>query len=403
MNSYTHSNERKQSGPVPIVYVGIGFSVISLALGIIIGISALAENNGFSLNNGIAADITFHPDLMVFGVIGGLLITEKLELMEKFSLFGYFRISRMIVSLLFSGVFISSAGIWLQISAMQDLGLLLVAAASILFLYYMTSRRNPGMAYVKHVSGAAILGMFLSAIANLNQFITESNELTYLVLLFPVVYVLAERMELGYIRGMKVSFIRTQSILSWILVITAFLSVEINVGPFPRLLMLTSIAILIFLVVGSVYFDPSFRHLIKKNRLQSYIQKGIVISYLWLFLGIILFIMQAILGHGFLDPAAHSIALGFIGTFIVAHSPIIFPLTLKKKAVQENVTLLPIIIITVANFMRIFGDISLHYLWISAAISYASAYVLLVAIIAFVYNLRRIMYIGAPKNSVEVG
>jgi len=400
MNSYTHSNGVKRSGPLPIVYVGIGFSVISLALGILIGISALAENNGFSLNNGIADDITFHPDLMVFGVIGGLLITEKLELMEKFSLFGHFRISRMIVPLLFSGVFISSAGIWLGIEIVQDFGLVLVAAASILFLYYMTSRRNPGMAYVKQVSGAAILGMFLSAIANINRFITDSSELTYLVLLFPVVYVLAERMELGYVRGMKASFIRIQSILSWILVITAFLSVEINVGPLPGLLMLASIAILIFLVIGSIYYDPSFRHLIKKNRLQSYIQKGIVISYLWLVLGIILFIMQAILGHGFLDPATHSIALGFIGTFIVAHSPIIFPLTLKKKAMQENVTLLPIIIITVANFMRIFGDITLHYFWISAAISYASAYVLLVAIIAFVYNLRRIMSKEVSGNPV---
>jgi hypothetical protein len=390
----------KRSGPPPVVYFGIGCSVISLALGLIIGISALAENNGFSLNNQIAGYIIFHPDLMVFGVIGGLLITEKLELMEKFSILGKARISRLIVSLLFPGVFISSAGILVGMVLIQDLGLLLVTGASILFLYYMTSRRNPGLAYIKQVSGAAILAMALAATANLNLFITESTELAYMTLLFPVLYVLAERMELGYVRGMKTSLIRVQSILSWILVIVAFMSVEINIGTLPGILMLISITILIALILVSIYYDPTFRHLKKKSHLQSFMQKGIIISYLWLFLGLLLFILQVIRGHGFLDPAAHSIALGFIGTFIVAHSPVIFPLTLKKKAVQENVTYLPIIVITVANVMRIFGDLSLNVSWVSSAVSYASGYVILLAIIAFVYNLRRIMSTGHPVHGV---
>lgn len=383
--------------PPAIVFAGIACSALSLVIGLIIGLSGLAENNGFILNQGIATDIALHPDLMVFGVIGGLLVTEKLDLMEKFRIAGKLRISRVTVLSLFSGVFLASFGIFADSSPSRDIGLSLVIVASLLFLYYMTSHRNPGMPGIKKVFGAAVFALALTAAANLNHFITDSTELSYLALLFPVLYVMAERMELGFVRGMKSSQIRIQAAFAWLSVILAFLSVELEIGMLPSILMLGSIAFLIALVLVSLAYDPTFRKLRNKGRLQSFMQKGIVISYLWLFLGVALFILQIIRGHGFLDPAAHSIALGFIGTFIVAHSPIIFPLTLKKKAVQENVTLLPIIVITAANIMRIFGDLTVSVFPMSNAISYASGYVIILAILSFAYNLKRIMPAPNPR------
>ena len=38
----------------------------------------------------------------------------------------------------------------------------------------------------------------------------------------------------------------------------------------------------------------------------------------------------------------------------------IFPLTLKRNANQERVTFLPLIILTVSNVMRVFGDLASH-------------------------------------------
>ena len=81
-NIHGTSSNLKSHSPPAIVFAGLACSVASLAIGLIIGLSALAGNNGFTLNQGMASDIAFHPDLMVFGVIGGLLVTEKLELME---------------------------------------------------------------------------------------------------------------------------------------------------------------------------------------------------------------------------------------------------------------------------------------------------------------------------------
>ena len=390
-NIHGTSSNLKSHSPPAIVFAGLACSVASLAIGLIIGLSALAGNNGFTLNQGMASDIAFHPDLMVFGVIGGLLVTEKLELMEKFTIAGKLRISRLTVLFLFSGVFIASLGILAGYGPARIAGLVLVVLTSLLFMYYMTSSRNPGMADIKKVFGAAVLALALSAAANISHFITDSTELSYLALLFPVIYVMAERMELGFVRGMKVSQIRIQAVFAWLSVILAFLSVELEFGLLPSILMGASIAFILALVLVSLAYDPTFRKLRNRSRLQSFMQKGILISYAWLFLGLALFILQIGRGHGFLDPAAHSIALGFIGTFIVAHSPIIFPLTLKKKAVQENVTLLPIVVITVATIMRIFGDLTVSILPFSNAISYASGYVIIIAILSFAYNLKRIM------------
>lgn len=341
-------------------------------------------------------DIFFHPDLMVFGAIGGFLLTEKLELMEKFKIGRKFRISRLTLLMLFSGVYIATFGMFISNPAARYLGLVLVIAASLLFFHYMTSRRNPGLAGIKNVFGAAVFALTLSAVANLNHFITDSTEFSYLVLLFPVVYIIAERMELGFVRGMKLSMIRVLGILSWISVIIAFSSAELGSGFVARVLTGASIAILLSVILTSMAYDPTFRKLRKKSRLQSFMQKGIVISFIWLFLGIALFMLQLIQGHGLLDPAAHSIALGFIGTFIVSHSPIIFPLTLKKKANQDNVTYLPLIVITIANIMRIAGDLTISFSLYSSILSYASGYVIILAILAFAYNLKRIMPAQAP-------
>lgn len=112
------------------------------------------------------------------------------------------------------------------------------------------------------------------------------------------------------------------------------------------------------MVLSTTNFDPSFRKNPWKGKFQVYMRTGVIVAYFWLFLGLALFAIQLTTSEDILDAATHSIALGFIGTFIVAHSPIIFPMTLKRNAVQDNVTFLPLVVITIATAMRIFGDLA---------------------------------------------
>lgn len=383
--------------PPLVVYIGIFCSALSLALGLFIGISALALNNGYDASLPVASGILFHPDLMIFGVVGGLLVTEKLELMEKFRLVKGIPVSRPTVLFLFSGVFLASLGIVDGSVLTRYAGLILIFAGSLLFLFYMSSSRNPGDRWIKRVFAAAIASMSLTAIGNLNALIFDNVKVTYLALLFPIIYVLAERMELGFVSGMKTGIMKAQAFIAWVTILLAFAAAEIHVAPYSQALMIASILLLFSLTMVSVRFDPAFRKLRRQGRFQSFMRAGVLLSFFWLILGLILFVLQVVVGHGFLDAATHSIALGFIGTFIVAHSPVIFPLTLKKRARQEKVTYLPLIVLTLSNLMRVFGDLASHFSGAGFIASYLSGYILLIAIVAFIYNLRRIMVSATPE------
>ncbi|WP_276935387.1 NnrS family protein [Ferroplasma acidiphilum] len=377
--------------PPRIVYIGILLSALSLAAGFLTGIAALAVNNGYPSIIPLANGITFHPDLMVFGAVGGLLISEKLELMEKFPLIRKIPISRPIVAFLFGGVFILSLGILSSYAVARYAGLLLVVAASLLFLLFMSSNVNHGDKRIKLVFAAAIASMSLAAIGNMNSLLYSDVKLTFLALLFPILYILAERMELGFVRGMGARIMALQAYIAWFAVGMAFVSVEVPDKFISRFAMVLSIILVAILTGISIKFDPAFRKIKRNGRFQHFMRAGIQISFFWLLLGLILFMLQAIIGHGYLDPATHSIAIGFIGSFIVAHSPVIFPLTFKKKAIQENVTFLPLIMITIANVSRVFGDLAIPYTSLGETFSYVSGYLLLFAILLFVYNIKKIM------------
>ncbi len=376
--------------PPLIVYAGLIGSIVSLFFGILIGLSALAGNNGFPSYTALSSDLSFHPDIMVFGVLGGLLITEKLASMEGFMLFNRFRISRPTILSLYAGVILVCLGILYGNSYARYAGLLLVMIASILFFHYLTSPKSHGRREIRWVFGAATAAIFFSAISNSEVTIPASVHLTYLVLLFPIIYILAERIELGFIRGMKNAVISLEVILAWLAVLTGFISTQFPLAQLDNIAMYLSISFLSMMIVLSIRYDPAFHKTRIRGRFETYMRTGIIVSYFWLIIGVILFAFRASGTTGILDPATHAIALGFIGTFIVSHSPIIFPLVLGKKANQNRVVFLPLIVITIANAMRVFGDLGSLISKSLSLISYLSGYILIIAVIAFIFNLRRI-------------
>jgi hypothetical protein len=374
-----------------IVYIGLVFSALSLVIGILIGLSSLALSSGYEASSSLADDILFHPDIMIFGVIGGLLITEKLESMEKFKFLNTFKISRPIIFFLFSGTVIVSTGYLMNNPVLVDIGLIFVIISSILFLHFLTSKMGHSVAGIRWMFGASVAAIALTAIANMSSTIWMNIQLTYLALLFPIIYIVAERVELGFIRGMGRKVIGLQAALSWIIVLTAFASVEYPQYFGRSLIMGSSIIILLLMILTALRFDPSFHSSPRRGKFQTYLRTGVIVAYSWLFIGIALFAFQLTTSEDILDAATHSIALGFIGTFIIAHSPIIFPMTLKKNAVQDRVTFSPILIITIATTMRVYGDLGFGSGYILNFVSYLSGYVLIIAILAFVFNLRRII------------
>jgi len=96
---------------------------------------------------------------------------------------------------------------------------------------------------------------------------------------------------------------------------------------------------------------PLTVHKLSKNekRIIYYNQICLIISYIWLFLGFLLFILNQIS----YDVFIHIISLGFIGNTIMAFAPIFLPFILRKGSMQKVINFLIIPIYNTGVILRV--------------------------------------------------
>ena len=290
----------------------LAFSVVTLALGFSIGASMLSADHDFYLSSSLASLIVIHPVLMVFGVIGGLLISEKLELMRNFTIFGKLKMSLLIVPMTIAGISVYSIGLLLSVQTVSDVGALLIALVGLLFMWFMVSGRSHGNRDAKVIMGASLFSLALSSIAEAAGNAVESPVVALLLLTFPVVYVLGERIELGQMRGIGrswISFLKASSAAAPVLL---FIDTVIPGKLVEFLLFNASVMFLVSMGIISAIHDPSIRISESRSILQEFMKFGIRSSYAWLFLGLGLYAIQYDVARGFMDAATHSIAIGFL-------------------------------------------------------------------------------------------
>ncbi|MEM0157071.1 MAG: hypothetical protein QXN26_03270 [Thermoplasmataceae archaeon] len=361
-----------------------------LVVGFSIGMAKLAEQHGFLVNNSLGSYISVHPILMVFGVIGGLLIAEKIEIMGRFLILRRLPISYPILVTMLTGIVLLSSGYAVGFTILRYAGTALIVTAGLLFLWFMVSRRNPGNTWVKLIMGSAIAAFSIASIAESMISATKSPAVALLLLSFPILYILGERIELGLMRNIRKNTMKLLGFSSTVIPFLLFVSYFYGSTLAGRTLFDAATVFFLIMILTSIKFDPSTRKMKVYGKLQSFMQSGIISSYVWLLTGIFLYLVQVNVERGFMDPATHSIALGFIGLFIIAHSPIIFPLTLKMKADTNHVTKLPIYAMNIAVFLRVGGDlISMRY-EVGNLMAYSSVYILIIAIFLFFFNILRI-------------
>ncbi|GEM_PF-6756302 len=381
------------SGSGWIIRVGFISALLSLVLGILFGFAALSYRLDFPFTNIFYTDVQYHPFLMVFGFLAILLITEKIQSMEMVK-FGPFRLSRLTIGSLVMGITLYYLSIPLRSEFLMVVGALLLALSSLLFLHFIVSPITHGNKYIKTLSGLSIFSLASLAVVSTLNGIMYSGSMALLATVFPVLYVIAERIELGFMRGMSQRLIETETVLGALL-LAMFLDFSIQPGP---LSVIPSNAGLFFLGAFSAIaarYDPAFRRSTWKGPLQRFMNRGVAIAYVWLFTGILLFSLSVNGYNGLLDAATHSIMIGFVGTFIFAHSPIIFPLLFKKEMNQDRVTFAPILILTISVIMRVGGDLLSIISPYGGFVSYLSPVVLVVSAIAFFYNIK---LVTTPKH-----
>jgi hypothetical protein len=248
-----------------------------------------------------------------------------------------------------------------------------------------------------------------------------TNSLTHvqLWLLFPILMIFGIEYKtlpafLGFIRPRKAS--ATASLVSIsICMILGFVSVIFtNMSLLLSVIFNVTLFASVLLFATAVYAFGGFDNreilrLIKGERKARYnfIVIHIKISFLFLFIGVIMAILFNLVGQYFVfyDLTIHSIAIGFIGLTIALYLPLMLPPVVGKIINFTSFNNIPLFLIIVSLIIRVAGDFilvlplyssSLGYIWSSShrILTYffgLSGWFIVAAMLAFVIMIHKSM------------
>src|SRR5262249_34012675 len=105
-------------------------------------------------------------------------------------------------------------------------------------------------------------------------------------------------------------------------------------------------------------FDVA-RRTVRQSDLTRYIATCLLAGYLWLAVaGLLLFTSDATTPGVRYDAVLHPVFVGFVGSRICGHAPIVFPAVLHRPLPYSRMLYLPLIVLHVSVAMRLAGDLS---------------------------------------------
>ncbi len=366
---------------------GILFSMSFMLIGFVAGIFRLfKDNSSFDLTV-LAPLYHLHSLFMVFGFLGGLLMTERI--VGSMGIPGAYGTSFSLPMLLASivGLLLLTVGWLFDNLYIAEAGGIVFALASLLFAIMLLRLGKIAHDYSSFgIMAGGTISLSLSSLISGFRLPVDDYPLILQMLLFPMIFVLGERIELG-----KFQYFPYKKLANRLVLIVLSASVSLTFissvfwtsnGQLSELLLSSALACLLIASVVTFAIERKRKQYPVRTSLQAYVDKGILIAYFWLFLGVLLFLLRVSGITGLYDAAIHSIALGFIVTFIFAHGPVIFPTVLERNVNIGRLSFLPIVTLTLSNCLRIFGDMfKLPLPFPAAGIQAASAMVSLSGII----------------------
>ncbi len=333
----------------------IPIALVLMLVGLLAGIFRLASMHGIAFETALVKLYAHHGEVMLFGFLAPLILTER----YAGSLI--LDVPRAVHAL----PFLAALGALLKFvswitaqSALNVLGTIALGAGIILYVYLLLflSKRAVGTLPFKLMGLAAVL-LLLSALLTLRIPSKANLPLALLMLGFPVLTILGERLDMAKFvpqemqRRAENSFIL--AVLSALLLL-ASIAIPSNYLLFAAVLSLAAAAVPIFQIDMAVMRKA-------KAGLQGYLAAHLRVAYFWLFLGLALLLAISLRGYSIIafDAATHSIAVGFIGTMILAHAPIIAPSLLGFRLQEEKLSYVPLFFLTLGTVLRVGGEVSL--------------------------------------------
>lgn len=369
--------------------------MLFMVLGLLSGLFRLMSENGVGPLL-LAPLYDLHPLLMVFGFIAGIIMTERIAGIELLPASTYSRLSVSMIPFLFAGTTVEALGYGDGSALFRYAGALMLVIASALLLvllgsFYRKGRENLSVAFMM-VAGAALLA---SSVLSGLELPAGNVGFIMLLLLFPVVFILGERVELTSL----VTGRRPERLLPALVAVSACVLL-FGLGSTDYLLsnlQLVDLAAFLLLVAVFVVFlreEVASSRRTKQNvmPLQRYVRRHVSAAYLWGLVGSVAGAVYAIYpAYQFYDAFIHSLALGFVGLMFLAHGPIILPTVVGRRFRQESLSDAPLVILTTGILLRTVGDAS-SLVFRSEALDYAvvvSGWITLAAVVAFLAEIAR--------------
>lgn len=368
--------------------------MIFLLLALLDGILRLMADNG--LTTGILQNIYYlHPILMVFGFLASIVMTERVAGISVIPKLNKSTMPLAMVPLILIGVVLELLGNT-TFPLLNYVGGAFLFAGSTVFIFVLARlSQNTGTKLPFYFMIAS--GVSLAASAILSAFTLPLGNLGFIMLLlsFPMVFILGERVELTRFTSTASAHQRFKVAfgLSCIAVAMFVLASSPNFNEIEVIgSTIGSVFLLGTLVIVLLGEGQNWRLLSKSNQsIQKYVVSHTRVAYTWGIIGLILAVIYSgdSMRIDLYDPFIHSIAVGFIGTMLLAHGPVILPTVTGRKIDVTKISMIPLVILTLGNSIRIVGDL-IFLTYTSRALEFVvglSGWLILIAVILFLRQI----------------
>lgn len=330
----------------------VPLAIVFVLLGTVVGMLRLMYLNGITAQPIASALYGHHGEIMVFGFLATLIVTERYLGSLDLPLPRPVHAMPFMVGL---GALTKLIGWLAGVESLDVLGTLLLGLGVIgylVLLYHLASGRDP--AAYRFLGLAAVL-LLTAALLTLRYRPSGNLGLTLVLLGFPVMTILGERLELS-----RVVAPRSPARSGWMLSLAAaawVLLLAYVVGPRKGYLIVAAV-VLLAPVAASLAWGDRRLMATSTQRLGNYVARHLPLAYAWLFLGLLLsavFALRTGFSQPLFDAASHSLAVGFVGTMILAHGPVIAPAILRRRLNASRLSYIPLGLLTLGNVLRVGG------------------------------------------------
>jgi len=303
-----------------------------------------------------------HSILMVFGFLAGIVMTERVGGIASVPGARNFRLHALMVPLTILGVLWVALGYVMLQPALRYFGALLLTAGCLTFLLTLRFLRSL-TDYSLPFSFMIVSVLALLGAAMLSGITLPGGNLGFVMLLlaFPVLFILGERVDLAKFTATASS--RRKFSLSFVLAALAVAlfaagALQIQLIASNLTFMLGSIMLFAVLLIALFAENPNLKRLSKSPRaLQRHVSLHVRVAYVWGLLGLFLAIVYGLSAYqlNLYDSFIHALSVGYVGTMILAHGPVILPAVMGRSFSEAKLSNAPLGALSLSVALRTFG------------------------------------------------